>query len=199
MALIDWGWSSHEAWRSAWATRQEIRVRIRCVYPGTSLPPSEVEFQPSPAFGNTPEAVLSKILGLLETRDYFEVPALGESAVAVHIVASRHGRALAFHLDSRVGLPESAIGGAEVPPSGTAAFCSDRPIRSAPLGRTVRRCRLWSPGDASAVPVQPWIAPGIQGMLVREDAATPIPTVLSQGVLRRVREPVPALAEVAWS
>lgn len=56
-------------------------VRIRCIYPGTDFEPTEVEFEPGAGLGLTPTVVLSRILELVATRVYVELPAAGESPI----------------------------------------------------------------------------------------------------------------------
>ena len=52
-------------------------MRIRCTYPDGSEP-TEVTFEPGPELESTPEEIHARILRLLETLEYVELPAGGE-------------------------------------------------------------------------------------------------------------------------
>ena len=52
-----------------------ITVCVRCEYP--DQPPTEVAFAPGAGLGGTPDVVHARIIELLETREYVELPAVG--------------------------------------------------------------------------------------------------------------------------
>lgn len=56
-------------------------VRLRCTYPDQA--PSEVEFTPGVGLGATREVVHARILELIRTREYVELPAVGMAPVPV--------------------------------------------------------------------------------------------------------------------